>query len=57
LYLILFIHKVCFAERFLSTVVTQLNDVSFSRQKMTSVHFTDADITYVFLPINSAFIF
>lgn len=32
-------------ERFLSTVVTQLNDVSFTREKMVSFHFTDADIT------------
>jgi len=44
------IFKLCFTERFLSTVVTPVNDVSFSREKMTSLHFSDADITYVFLP-------
>ena len=38
-----------YAERFLSTVVTQLNDVSFSREVLTSLHFTDTDITYVFM--------
>lgn len=42
-------HKLdrCLIERFLSTVVTQLSDVSFSREKMTSFHFTDADITHL----------
>jgi len=43
-----------FTDRFLATLVTQLNDVSFSREKITSLQFTDADITYVFLPRNYA---
>ena len=39
--------KMYFVERFLSTLVSRLNDVSFSREKMTALHFTDTDITYV----------
>jgi len=43
------VYNVCFAERFLTALVTQQNDVSFSREKMTSLNFTDEDITCVFL--------
>ena len=42
------VDNICFTERFLLTVVSQLSDVSYSREKLTSFHFTDADITYVF---------
>jgi len=51
------ISKVCFVERFLSTVVSRLNNVSFSREKMTSLHFTDTDITYVSFAVELCYLF